>query len=98
MEAFAAKQLQPSGRHATFTPRLGLEGEVLPGWLRVRAGSYLEGSRFAETSARWHATGGLEGRLFAFHLLGHERRVSLSLAGDIARSYKNAGLSVAFWN
>jgi hypothetical protein len=98
MEAFAGKQLQPSGRHVSLTPRLGLESEVIAGWLRVRAGAYREASRFAETSARWHATGGLEGRLFAFHLLGHERRVSVSLAGDLARAYKNAGLSIAFWN
>jgi hypothetical protein len=98
MEAFAAKQLQPSGRGLSLSPHLGLESEVIPGWLRLRAGSYLEPSRFMETSARLHATGGLEGRLFAFHLGGHERRVSVSLAGDIASRYKNAGLSVGFWN
>jgi hypothetical protein len=98
MEAFAAKQLQPSGRNIGVTPHLGLEADVIPAWLRLRAGSYLEASRFTETSARWHATGGLEARLFAFHLGGHERRVSLSLAGDFASRYKNAGLSVGFWN
>ncbi|HXI55622.1 MAG TPA: hypothetical protein VNO55_06160 [Polyangia bacterium] len=98
MEAFAAKQLQASGRHATFTPRLGLESEVIPGWLRLRAGSYLEASRFSETSARWHATGGAQGRVFAFHLAGHERRVALSLGADIASRYKNVGLSIGFWN
>jgi hypothetical protein len=98
MEAFAAKQLQASGRSVSFTPRLGLEAEVIRGWLRLRAGSYYEASRFAETSARPHATGGGEVRLFAFHLGGHERRVSLSFAGDLASRYKNAGLSVGFWN
>jgi hypothetical protein len=98
MEAFAAKQLQASGRHLSFTPRLGLEADVIKGWLRLRAGSYLEASRFAETSARWHATGGGEVRLFAFHLGGHERRVSLSFAGDVASLYKNAGISLGFWN
>jgi hypothetical protein len=98
MEAFAAKQLQASGRHATFTPRLGLESEVIPGWLRLRAGSYLEASRFSETSARWHATGGAQGRVFAFRLGGHERRVALSLGGDLASRYKNVGLSIGFWN
>jgi hypothetical protein len=98
MEAFAAKQLQASGRETSFTPRLGLEAEVIPAWLRLRAGSYREPSRFEDTTGRWHATGGLEVRLFAFHLGGHERRVSLSLAGDVASRYKNAGLSVAFWN
>jgi hypothetical protein len=98
MEAFAAKQLQVSGRGVSPTPRLGLESEVIRGWLRVRAGSYLEASRFPETSARPHVTGGVEGRLFAFPLLGQERRVSLSLAGDFAPRYKNAGISIGFWN
>jgi hypothetical protein len=98
MEAFAAKQLQVSGRGISPTPRLGLESEIIRGWLRVRAGSYLEASRFSETSARPHATGGLEVRLFAFHLGGRERRVALSLAADIAARYRNAGLSVGFWN
>jgi hypothetical protein len=98
MEAFAAKQLQASGRNPTLTPRLGVEAEVIRGWLRLWAGSYLEPSRFAETSARWHGTAGVQGRLFAFRLFGQERRVSLSLAGDFASRYKNGGASVGFWN
>jgi len=98
MEAFAAKQLQASGRNASFTPRLGLESEVIRGWLRLRAGFYDEASRFAETSARPHGTGGAEVRVFAFHFGGHERRVSVSIAGDFADRYKNGGLSIGFWN
>lgn len=98
MEAFAAKQLQMSGRDLSPTPRLGLESEVIPGWLRLRAGTYLEASRFPETSARWHATGGFEVRIFSFPLLGHQRRVTISGAGDVATRYQNAGFSVGFWN
>jgi hypothetical protein len=98
MEAFAAKMLQRSGRTVSLTPRLGIESEVIKGWLRLRAGTYVEPSRFEETTPRWHGTGGVEVRLFAFHLGGHERRVSLSLAGDVAARYKNAGVSVGFWN
>lgn len=98
MEAFAAKELQVSGRNVSPTPRLGLESEVIPSWLRLRAGSYLEASRFPETSARWHGTAGAEGRVFSFRLAGHERRISISAAGDFASRYKNAGLSVGFWN
>jgi hypothetical protein len=97
MEVFAAKQLQASGRNVSFTPRLGLEAEVIRGWLRVRAGTYDEASRFADTSARLHGTVGAEVRLFAFHL-GGERRVALSVAADFADRYKNGGLSVGFWN
>ena len=98
MEAFAAKQLQVSGRTVSPTPRLGVESELIRGWLRVRAGSYLEASRFQETSARLHGTAGAEVRLFAFRLFGQERRPSLSVAGDVASRYKNVGISIGFWN
>lgn len=98
MEAFAAKQLQPSGRDPSFTPRLGVEGEIIPGWFRLRGGTYYEASRFEGVSARLHGTAGAEVRLFAFDLLGKERRVALSFAGDFARSYTNIGLSAGFWN
>jgi hypothetical protein len=98
MEALAAKQLQPSGRHLTLTPRLGLEGEVLPGWLRLRLGSYHEGARFEVVPGRWHWTGGAEVRLFSFRLFGHERRPAISLAADAAPRYHNAGVSIGLWN
>lgn len=98
MEAFAAKQLQPSGRDPSLTPRIGLEGEIIPGWLRLRGGSYLEASRFEGVSARLHGTAGGEVRLFAFHLGKTEKRVAVSFAGDIAREYQNVGVSLGFWN
>ncbi len=98
MEAFAAKQLQVSGRNISPTPRLGLESEVIRGWLRLRGGSYLEASRVPETSARLHGTAGFEARVFSFRLGGHERRVSISAASDFAARYKNLALSVGFWN
>jgi hypothetical protein len=98
LEAFAAKQLQQSGRNITLTPRLGIESNVIKGWLRLRVGTYDESSRFPQTSARIHGTGGGEVRLFAFHLLGQERRVSLSFAADVADQYQNVGLSLGFWN
>jgi hypothetical protein len=98
MEAFAAKQLQPSGRAVTLTPRLGLESEIIPGWLRLRLGTYREGGRFDGVTGRFHATGGGEVRVFAFKLLGHWRRVSVSFAGDAAPRYHNLGASIGFWN
>lgn len=98
MEAFAAKQLQASGRRTTFRPKLGLESEVIPGWLRLRTGTYVESSRFQETTARWHVTGGFEVRVVSFRFAGRERRIALSAAGDFATRYKNLGISVGFWN
>ena len=66
--------------------------------MRLRAGSYLEASRFPETSARLHGTAGFEARVFAFRLAGHERRVAISGASDLAVRYKNLALSIGFWN
>ena len=82
----------------SFTPRLGLEAEVIPGWLRLRAGSYWEADRFEDVSRRLHGSAGAEVRIFAFDLAGAERRVSVSLAADLARHYTNAGFSLGFWN
>lgn len=97
-EAFAARQLQASGRNASFTPRLGLESEIIRGWLRLRAGTYFEAARFENVDRRLHGTGGAQVRLFAFQLFGSERRLSLSFAGDFAPRYQNIGLSLGFWN
>lgn len=97
-EAFAAKQLQTSGRDASFTPRFGMEAEVIPGWLRLRAGTYLEAARFEGVEPRLHGAGGAQVRLFAFRFAGSERRVSVSFAGDFASNYQNIGLSLGFWN
>jgi hypothetical protein len=36
--------------------------------------------------------------VFSFRFAGHERRVSVSGAGDLAVRYKNLALSVGFWN
>jgi hypothetical protein len=97
IEEFAAKRLQPSGAATTYSPHAGVEAEVIPGWLRLRAGSYFEPSRYPDVDGRVHATGGLEVRLFGFKL-GQERRVSIQLAGDVASRYHNVGFSVGFWN
>jgi hypothetical protein len=98
IEEFAAKRLQPSGRKTTLSPHFGVEIEVLPGWIRLRGGTYYEPSRYPGVDGRLHGTAGGEARLFSFKLGGHERRVSLQLAGDFAARFHNAGVSVGFWN
>jgi hypothetical protein len=98
LEEFAAKRLQPSGQQVTVSPHGGAEIEVVPGWLRLRGGSYYEPSRYPGVDGRWHGTAGGEVRLFAFKLGGTERRVSIQLAGDFAPRYRNVGASIGFWN
>ena len=98
MEAFAAKQLQVSGRHVSATPRLGLSLEPFPRWLRLRARHLSRGLALSRDVRALACDRRCAGSLFSFRLGGHERRVSLSVAGDFASRYKNAGLSVGFWN
>ena len=97
IEAFAMQQLQRSGAHVTVSPRAGVEVEALPGRLRLRAGSYWEPERFEGVRGRAHGTFGFELRALEFKLWGI-RRGKLGATFDIARRYRNIGLSVGFWH
>ena len=98
IEPFANHVLQPSGETLSIALRAGGELEVVPGWLRVLGGGYVEPARFAGAKSRLHATTGAEVRLFAFELFGTPRRLAFSLGIDVARRYGNAGFSLGFWH
>jgi hypothetical protein len=95
---FAAQMQQPSGRSVTASARVGAEGEILPGRLRARAGSYWEPERIEGRGGRLHGTIGAELRLFRFNFWEKERRVRLALAADLAERYQNIALSIGFWH
>ena len=95
--AFGQNELQPAGLSTSVSLRGGAEYEVLPGRLRLRAGSYWEPGRFEDVSGRIHATFGTELRFLAFSLFGH-RRLQLTLTGDVASRYRNASVSIGFWH
>jgi hypothetical protein len=97
VEAYAANELQPTRDAATVTPRLGVEAEVVPGWFRVRGGTYYEASRFPGVASRAHGTTGVELRVLELHIWGY-LRFSLSAAGDWADRYSVFALSVGFWD
>jgi hypothetical protein len=97
LEAFGRRQWQRSGRHAAISARAGVEWERVPGRVRLRAGSYWEPSRFVGIGGRPHITAGIELGFFDFRFFGR-RRLRLSLTGDLARRYGNAGISVGFWH
>jgi len=83
------------------SPRLGLESEVVPRWLRLRAGSYLELSTTKGGDARLHGTTGVDIKTFewnVFGLVGPFDFWQLSLAADVAKSYLNTSFSVGFWH
>jgi hypothetical protein len=82
------------------SPRFGAESEVIPHYLKLRAGVYYEPSRTADSHSRLHATGGLDVKLFRFGLFGLLEPFDywqLSLAADVARSYLNTSFSLGFW-
>jgi hypothetical protein len=97
LEAFSQKTLQPSGRSIVVSARVGAEWEYVPGRLRLRGGAYWEPGRFEGVGGRPHLTMGIEGGFLDFRFFG-PRRLRVSLTGDIARRYGNAGISLGFWH
>ncbi|MEI9937737.1 MAG: hypothetical protein WDO69_11010 [Pseudomonadota bacterium] len=83
------------------SPRLGVESEVLPRYLRLRAGSYLELPTTDQGHARLHGTGGVDIKLFEWSIFGLVHPFDywqLSLAADGAKSYLNTSFSIGFWH
>jgi hypothetical protein len=83
------------------SPRLGLETEVVPRYLRLRTGSYLELAVSEQGHSRLHATGGVDIKLFEWDVFGLVRPFDywqLSLAADGAARYLNTSFSIGFWH
>ena len=101
IEAFLAQRVERSGQRTTVTPRLGVEAEPVEGWLQVRAGSYLEPSRYQGRPARLHGTLGVEARVFpwsVFGLLEEDTWWRLSGFLDTSARYLSWGLSAGIWH
>jgi hypothetical protein len=94
--------LQGAGRRGpVLSPRLGLESEVVPHILKLRAGSYYEPPRVDEAKGRFHGTGGFDVRLFEWSVFGLMEPFDywqLSVAADAARAYLNTSFSIGFWH
>ncbi|HKO47545.1 MAG TPA: hypothetical protein VJV79_07475 [Polyangiaceae bacterium] len=91
----------PTLSRTLVSPRLGVESEVVPRHLRVRAGTYLELATTPEGHARMHVTGGVDIRLFEWSVFGLVKPFDywqLSLAADGASSYLNTSFSIGFWH
>lgn len=92
-QAFLAGEEQRSGEDASASFRGGVESEVMDNRLVLRAGTYLEPSRFDAEDGRLHLTGGFDVRIFKW-LLDWE----LCGAFDFAERYTNIGLGVGVWH
>ncbi|MEL6344954.1 MAG: hypothetical protein AAFV53_17685 [Myxococcota bacterium] len=82
-----------------YSPRVGVEAEVLPDRLRLRAGGYREPPRVASQAPRLHATGGAELNIIRVQfkrLLDDD--LTLETAFDAAERYWRLGVSIGFWH
>ena len=103
VESFLERTVQRSGKKPSLSPRLGVETEAVPNWTRVRAGTYLEPSRFESNpnGSRLHATLGLEQRLFpwtVFGVLPDDTVFRINASLDVARAYTTWGFAIGLWH
>ncbi|GMU01328.1 hypothetical protein KH5H1_54480 [Corallococcus caeni] len=100
-DAFLSQKLERSGRHISVSPRVGAEVEPIEDRLQLRAGSYLEPSRFDTTGPRLHGTASAEVRLFrwsVFGLMSPDTSWRISGFADVARLYFGWGVGVGTWH
>ncbi|RKH47416.1 hypothetical protein D7X12_02835 [Corallococcus sicarius] len=100
-ESFLSQQLERSGRHLLVSPRVGAELEPIENRLQVRAGSYLEPSRFDDIRPRVHGTAGAEVRLFRWSVFGMTSpETSWRISGfvDVSHLYLGWGVGVGTWH
>ena len=100
VESFAFQTVQRSGQKVTVSPRLGFEAEVWPRRMKVRAGSYVEPSRFADSTARVHGTFGFDINVLnwnVFRLWPDDYRWQISVAIDLAQRYGSFSAGIGGW-
>lgn len=100
LESFLQQRRQTSGRTISLGARAGVEGEPLSGYVKMRAGTYLEPSRFAGVGYRVHGTLGTEIRLFSWDLFGllDEFTFRFGASADVAERYLNVGIGLGMWH
>jgi len=104
LESFLEQRVERSGAGWSISPRLGVESEILPNWLVVRAGSYFEPTRFLdneEVHGRVHGTGGLDVHVpLATDVLGLlDDPITFRVGGavDAASRYFGWSVSAGIW-
>lgn len=100
VESFFAQTVNRSGRRVVLSPHLGMEAEAWPDILKLRAGTYLQPTRFATASQRLHGTLGGDLRLFswsAFGLWPDDFTWALGANLDLASDYVTWGLTLTGW-
>ena len=104
LESFLDRTVNVSGESTVVSPRLGLETEVVPNWVKVRAGTYGEPTRFsaAQASGRLHGTLGFEVKLYppwsVFGIFHESTSWRVGAVLDVAERYLSWGLTAGVWH
>jgi hypothetical protein len=100
VESLVSQTVNRSGENAVISLRLGIESGVAPTFLKLRAGTYLEPTRFDSSAPRMHATAGLDIKLAVWNVFGlwpDDYMWRLGLGGDAARQYYTFGFTIGGW-
>ncbi|MEA2751211.1 MAG: hypothetical protein QOI41_5354 [Myxococcales bacterium] len=100
VESMLTQVIDRSGERSSVTLRGGTEVEVVPNRLQLRAGSYMEPTRFRQSSPRLHATTGFEVRVVDWSLFGifpEDNAFRISGAVDVSREYFGWSLGIGSW-
>lgn len=100
-ESFLSQRVERSGERLALSPRVGAEYEVVPHFLIVRAGSYIEPTRFRGSAPRLHGATGLHFKALTWSMFGlFSDDTAFKLGGviDVARDYFGWGLSAGIWH
>jgi len=100
VESLMTQVVNRSGQNTVWSPRLGAEMEVIPDWLRLRAGTYLEPTRFDTSTPRPHYTGGFDLRAVRWNVFGlwpDDYLWRIGVGGDLSRNFSSFSVTVAGW-
>jgi len=100
VESLMTQVVNRSGQKTVMSPRLGIESGVIPEHLKLRAGTYIEPTRFEGSTARTHATAGLDVKLAVWNVFGlwpDNYMWRLGLGADVAHRYSTWGVTIAGW-
>ncbi len=100
--AYERSLIGSSGATVSFSPRLGVETEPVPGYVHTRVGSYYEPARYTfRNIGRQHFTFGADLRTFStswFGVLSHPQTYKIQASGDFAARYQSISLGLGTWH
>ncbi len=100
LDGFLDRKLETVGTRVQYGPRFGVESEPISNLLRLRAGMYIEPSRFVDGTKREHFTFGGDVRTFSWDGFGLVANTTFRVSGflDVSPRYQNFGLGIGAWH